>query len=126
MQLIDRQISWKVGKKTVGRRKRSRPGEAVDKAVGRAREAAGAVAGDKTMEAEGRTERRRPERNTYSVMPQPGGGWRIEGEGVRPSGVHRTKEEAVKIARTLAKANKPSQLLVYKKDETVQSERTYG
>jgi hypothetical protein len=107
-------------------RKRSRPGEAVDKAVGRAREAAGAVTGDKTMEAEGRTERRWPERNTYSVMPQPGGGWRIEGEGVGSPGGHRTKEEAVKIARTLAKANKPSQVLVYKKDETVQTERTYG
>ncbi len=110
----------------MGKRNRSTPGETVDKAVGRAREAAGAVAGDKTMEAEGRTERRGPERNTYSVMPQPGGGWRIEGEGVRPSGVHRTKEEAVKIARTLAKANEPSQVLVYKKDETVQAEHTYG
>jgi uncharacterized protein DUF2188 len=98
----------------------------VDKAVGRATEAAGAVAGDKTLEAEGRAERRRRERNTYSVMPQPGGGWRIEGEGVRPPGVHLTKEEAVKIARTLAKVNKPSQVLVYKKDETVQTERTYG
>ena len=60
------------------------------------------------------------------MVPQPGGGWRIEGEGVRPSGVHRTKEEAVKVARTLAKANKPSQALVYKKDGTVQTERTYG
>ncbi len=110
----------------MGRRKRSTLGEAVDKAVGQAREAAGAVAGDETMEVEGRAERRGPERNTYSVVPQPGGGWRIEGEGVRPSGVHRTKEEAVKIARTLAQANKPSQILVYKKDETVQMERTYG
>lgn len=115
-----------MGKKSVGRNKRSRPGETIDKAVGRAREAAGAVAGDKTMEAEGRTERRGPERNTYTVTPQPGGGWRIEGEGVKPSGVHRTKEEAVKIARTLGKANKPSQVLVYKKDDTVQTERTYG
>jgi hypothetical protein len=115
-----------VGKKTVGRKKRSSPGETVDRAVGRAREAAGAVAGDKTMEAEGRTERRGPERNTYSVMPQPGEGWRVEGEGVRPSSVHRTKEEAVRIARVQAKANKPSQFLVYKKDGTVQTERTYG
>lgn len=98
----------------------------MDKTVGRAREAAGAVAGDKSMEAEGRAERRGPERNTYTVMPQPGGGWRIEGEGVRPSGVHRTKEEAVRIARVQAKANKPSQFLVYKKDGTVQTERTYG
>jgi len=94
--------------------------------MGRAREAAGAVAGDETMEAEGRTERREPERNTYSVVPQPGGGWGIEGEGVEPSDVHRTKEDAVKVARTLAKANEPSQVLVDKKDETVQTERTYG
>jgi hypothetical protein len=110
----------------VGRRKRSRPGEAVDKAVGRATEATGALTGDKTMEAEGRAERRRLERNTYRLVPQPGGGWRIEGEGVRPSGVHRTKEEAARIARVLAKANKPSQLLVYRKDGTVQAEHTYG
>lgn len=109
----------------MGRRRRSTPGEAVDKAVGGTREAAGAVTGDKTMEAEGRTERRGPERNTYSVMPQTGGGWRIEGEGVGSSGVHRTKEEAVKVARVQAKANKPSQILVYKKDETVQAEHTY-
>ena len=110
----------------MGRTARSRPGETVDKAVGLVREAAGAVAGDESLEAEGRTERRSPERNTYSVMAQPGRGWRIEGERVKPSGVHRTKGEAVKIARTLAKANKPSQLLVYKKDGSVQTERTYG
>jgi hypothetical protein len=110
----------------VGRRKGSSPGEAVDKAVGRATEATGALIGDETTEAEGRAERRRPERNTYNVMPEPGGGWRIEGEGVRPSGIHRTKEEAVRIARVQAKVNKPSQFLVYKKDGTVQTERTYG
>ncbi len=110
----------------MGRKKQSRPGETVDKAVGRAREAAGAVAGDETLEAEGRTERRGPERNTYTVTPQPGGGWVIEGEGVKPSGVHRRKEEAVRAARVRAKANKPSQFLVYKKDGTVQTERTYG
>jgi hypothetical protein len=60
------------------------------------------------------------------VMPEPGGGWRIEGEGVRPSDIHRTKEEALRIARVQAKADEPSQLLVYKKDGTVQIERTCG
>jgi hypothetical protein len=74
----------KGGKKTVGRKKRSSPGETVDKAVGRAREAAGAAAGDKTMEAEGRTERRGPERNTYSVMPQAGGGGGSKAKGLGP------------------------------------------
>ena len=59
-------------------------------------------------------------------MPLQGGGWRIEGEGVGPSGVHRTKDEAVKVARTLAKANKPSQFLVYKKDGTVQRSTPTG
>lgn len=83
----------------MGRKKRSRPGETVDKTVGRAREAAGAMAGDKTMEAEGRTERRGPERNTYTVTPQPGGGWRIEGEGVRPSGGDRLGEDEVQHER---------------------------
>jgi hypothetical protein len=39
--------------------------------------------------------------------------------------VHRTKDEAVRSARGLAKAHQPSPILVYKKDGTVQAERTY-
>jgi hypothetical protein len=60
-------------------------------------------------------------------LDQPDGGWRVEtGEAGQVSSVHRTKDEAVRSARRLAKAHKPSQVLVYKKDGTVQSERTYG
>jgi hypothetical protein len=40
--------------------------------------------------------------------------------------VYRTKHEAVSGARELARAREPTQVLVYKKDGTVQTERTYG
>ena len=36
--------------------------------------------------------------------------------------VHRTKHEAVSSAKVLARAHEPSQVLVYKKDGTVQTE----
>jgi len=70
---------------------------------------------------------RTAQRNTYRVVAQPEGRWIVEdGEPGQVSGVHRTKDEAARNARELAKAHKPSQLLVYKKDGTVQTERTYG
>jgi hypothetical protein len=48
------------------------------------------------------------------------------GETGHVSSIHRTKDEAETSAREVAKAHKPSQVLVYKKDGTVQTERTYG
>jgi hypothetical protein len=48
------------------------------------------------------------------------------GEVTRVLSVHRTKHEAVSSARVLARGHEPSQVLVYKKDGTVQIERTYG
>ena len=37
-----------------------------------------------------------------------------------------TADKAMGSARELARAREPSQMLVYKKDGTVQTERTYG
>ena len=60
-------------------------------------------------------------------MPQPEGGWIVEaGEFGQVTGVHRTKEKALESAREVARDHRPSQVLVYKKDETVQAEHTYG
>ncbi len=97
----------------------------VDKAVSRVAEATGALTGDETLEAEGRALGQN--RKTLRILAQPDGGWIVEtGEAGHVSSVHRTKDEAVRSARKLAKAHEPSQVLVYKKDGTVQSERTYG
>jgi uncharacterized protein YjbJ (UPF0337 family) len=80
-----------VGKNTGGRKKRSSPGETVDKAVGRAREAAGAVASDEILEAEGRTERRRLESNADSVEGQPAGDGGSIARGLGPRVFTRRK-----------------------------------
>ena len=101
--------------------------EMVDRSVGRAAEAAGSVVGDESLESEGRALGRTTRRETYRVVAQPDGGWIVEkGTSGQISSVHRTKDEAVQDARGRARAHKPSQVLVYKKDGNVQSERTYG
>lgn len=111
----------------MGKRKRDTPEDTVDKAVGRVVEATGSVSGDETMEAEGRALGRSGQKATVRVVPQPEGGWIVEtGRDGQVSSVHRTKDEAVMNARELAKANEPSQVLVYKQDGTVQAEHTYG
>jgi len=48
------QRQGRIVKRAVGRRRRDTPEDAVDKAVGRAAEAAGSLTGDETMEIEGR------------------------------------------------------------------------
>ena len=111
----------------MGKRKQGKPEGAVDKAVGQVAEAAGSLTGDETLKAEGRALGRTAQRETYRVVAQPERGWMVETGGIgQVSSIHRTKDEAVANARELAKAHKPSQVLVYKKDGTVQTERTYG
>ncbi len=111
----------------MGRSKRGRIEQTADRAVGRATETAGALTGNQTMEAEGRAEHRSVQRTTYRVTPQPEGGWIVEsGEFGQVAGIHRTKDEALRSAREAARDHQPSQVLLYKKDETVQAEHTYG
>lgn len=112
----------------MGRKKKGTPEETVDKAVGRVAEATGSLTGDKTMKAEGAVLGRAALRRTYRVVAQPSGGWRVESdeEVLQVTGIHRTKDEAVGSATDQARAHEPSQLLVYKKDGTVQMERLYG
>jgi uncharacterized protein YjbJ (UPF0337 family) len=114
--------------KTMGRKKRGGPEEALEKAAGRLAEGAGSVTGDKSLEAEGRAMRRKGERKTYLVTPHAQGGWKVQAEGAsRATSVHRKKAEAVAAAKEKARSKAPSQLLVYKKDGLdVQEEKTYG
>jgi uncharacterized protein YjbJ (UPF0337 family) len=94
---------------TMGRKQRSGPGEAVDKAVGRLAEGAGKVSGDESLEAEGRTMRRKGEWKTYLVTSHPDGGWQVGTERAsRATSVHRTKPEAVAAAKELARYHTPS------------------
>ena len=111
----------------MGKRKRSGAGDVFDKAVGRLAEAAGTASGDKSLEAEGRAAQRMGERKTYTVSTHAEGGWKVQAEGAsRATSVHKTKGEAVSNAKELASSQRPSQLLVYKQDGTVQTEQTYG
>ena len=112
----------------MGRKKRGSSEEALDKTAGRLAESAGKVTGDESLEAEGRTMRRKGERKTYLVTSHPDGGWQVQTEGTtRATSVHRTKPEAVAAAKEFARGHTPSQVLVYKKDGMeVQEEKTYG
>jgi uncharacterized protein YjbJ (UPF0337 family) len=113
----------------LGRKNRNDPEVALDKTAGRVGEVAGRVTGDKSLEAEGRTLRRKGEMKTYLVRPhaEKKKGWKVEMEGAkRASSVHRTKAEAVAAAKEKARSQAPSQVLVYKQDGLeVQEEKTY-
>jgi hypothetical protein len=62
---------------------------------------------------------------SYRVVAQPeGDGGR--GETGQVSSILRTKDQAETSARELAKVHKPSQVLVYSKGGTVQTEHTNG
>jgi len=64
-------------------------------------------------------------RKRVFVVPRKGEGWAVKEDGkiVRK---FSNKEEAVQFGRTLAKGTSLSQLVIHKKDGTIQEERTYG
>lgn len=65
------------------------------------------------------------DRKVYHVAPHEDG-WKVEAEGAsRATSVHPTKDEALNAGRELAKNQAPSQIVVYKKDGTVQTEYSY-
>lgn len=65
-------------------------------------------------------------RATFHVVPHEDG-WAVQKEGnERATSVHATKDEALEQARTLAKDQEPSQLIVHKKDGTIQDSFAYG
>lgn len=110
----------------MGRGRKGGGERAADKVSGKLTETAGMMAGDRSLEAEGRTVARSADRTTYTVTAREGGSWEVRTEGAsRATSVHDSKEEAVSRAKKLAGNRRPSQLLVYKKDGTVQTEQTY-
>jgi len=63
---------------------------------------------------------------TFAVVPC-GDGWKVENvENQHPEFVGNTKAETIKKARGIARANSPSRLVIYKKDNTINKEYTYG
>ncbi len=111
----------------MGRKRKSGAEKAADRIRGQLTQTAGMMSGNADLEAEGRTEARSADRTTYTVTPRDGGGWSVQAAGAsRATSVHDAKDEAVSRAKKLAGDRRPSQLLVYKKDGTVQTEQTYG
>lgn len=111
----------------MGKKRKSKSEEIFDVAAGQINEAAGVMSGDKSLEAEGRADQRKSQRKTYSVRSQPDGRWRVEADDSdRASSVHDMKDDAVRKAKELAQNQKPSQVLIYKQNDTVQSEQTYS
>lgn len=111
----------------MGRGKKGDGERAADRVTGKLTETAGIMAGDESLEAEGRTAARSADRTTYTVTGREDGSWDVRTEGAsRATSVHDSKDDAVSRAKKLAGDHRPSQLLVYKKDGTVQTEQTYG
>ena len=107
-------------------KKESGGDRALDKVKGGLAETAGMMAGDESLEAEGRTKERSADRTTYTVRPRENGSWEVSAEGAeRATGVHKTKDVAVSQAKELAQKHPPGQILVYKQDGGVQTEQTY-
>jgi hypothetical protein len=54
-------------------------------------------------------------------------GWKVQGEGKqRPLKTFGTKQKAVKFGQKEAKKPPLGQLIIHKRDGTIQEERTYG
>jgi len=66
-------------------------------------------------------------RKTYHVTPKSDGGWNVKAEKAgRASSIHGEKADAVDRARDLAKSQPLGQVVIHKKDGTIQTEYTYG
>ena len=66
-----------------------------------------------------------PTRSIYDVTTHPRG-WQVKKRGnVYASAIEATKDAAVKRGQEIARANRPSQLVVHKTDGTFDYEYTY-
>lgn len=66
-------------------------------------------------------------RVTYHVVPKESGGWQLKKEGAkRAVQSFDRKAEAVAFGKDKAKSHALGQLIVHKKDGTIQTEYTYG
>ena len=66
-------------------------------------------------------------RKIYHITPSKGSGWKVQAQGSeRASRTTKTKEEAVRIGKGLAKSHALGQIIIHKEDGTIQTEHTYG
>ena len=63
-------------------------------------------------------------RQVIRVVPNGSGGWDVQ-DGKRVVSHHRKKETAVDRGRSEAKKQKPSELVIHKKNGKIQTEHTY-
>ncbi len=65
-------------------------------------------------------------RKVYHISPRQEGGWQVKAEKAsRASNIEKTKAEAVEKAKELAKAVTEGQIIIHKKNGTIQTEHTY-
>jgi hypothetical protein len=63
----------------------------------------------------------------YQVLPTDGGDWKVQKTGgQRASAVVANKAEAIQEASRLAQRSPLSQVVIHKRDGTIQKEYTYG
>jgi hypothetical protein len=66
-------------------------------------------------------------RKTYHVTPNSGGGWKVKLENApKAFRICDTKAEAIGSATEVAKNQVLGQVVIHKRDMTIQEERTYG
>ena len=66
-------------------------------------------------------------RRRFHVTKRPDGGWQVKEEGVdEPCVKVDTKATAIACGKEVAKAAKPSQLIVHKENGQFEDEYTYG
>jgi uncharacterized protein YdaT len=66
-------------------------------------------------------------RKVYHVVPKQKRGWNVKKENAsRASSSHETKNKAIAQAKKLAKNQELDQVIIHKKDGTIQTEYTYG
>jgi uncharacterized protein YdaT len=66
-------------------------------------------------------------RKIYHVTHGANGGWKVKGENAsRAVSNHDTKADAINRAKELAKNQDRGQVVIHKKDGTIQTEHTYG
>lgn len=60
------------------------------------------------------------------VVPNPGGGWQIKGEGnTKATKITDTKNEAISIGRDIAK-NQQSELVIHNQDGKISNKNSFG
>ena len=63
----------------------------------------------------------------YHVTPTGNGDWRVKRTGTeRADSIHENKADAIDRGRELAKQHPLGQLVIHKRDRTIEKEYTYG